>query len=137
MYFSIKQNATLPLLRLSISKDGRSDFNKILTSVTGSSIVFSMINSETNKSVIINRSITSLIYDSSNGVSEENVYIYIQFKNKDTKKVGKYQIKLYYQDSTGTVMLPLKEEVYVMILDSFIINNLEYSSEYVLNNPCC
>lgn len=137
MNFFIKQNATLPVLKIKISKDGRSDFHKIISDADGSNITFSMINLETNRSFILNRSITSLVYEASNELSQENIYVQIQFKSRDTRKIGKYEIKLYYQDNSGMIMLPLQDELYVIITDSFIINNLEYSSEYVLNNPCC
>ena len=47
MEFFIKKNATLPLLKLQVVKDGRSDYNNFMELLETSTIFFSMVNSET------------------------------------------------------------------------------------------
>jgi hypothetical protein len=47
MEFFIKKKATLPVLKLQVVKDGRSDYNQFMKSIELSSIFFSMIDVET------------------------------------------------------------------------------------------
>ena len=47
MDFFIKKNATLPVLKLQVIKDGRSDYNNFMELLETSSIFFSMVNIET------------------------------------------------------------------------------------------
>jgi hypothetical protein len=47
MEFFIKKNATLPLLKMQVVKDGRSDYNKMMDFIEESAIFFSMVNTET------------------------------------------------------------------------------------------
>ena len=44
MEFYIKKNATLPLLKMSVVKDGRSDYNNLMSQIETSSLFFSMVN---------------------------------------------------------------------------------------------
>jgi len=43
MEFYIKKNATLPLLKLQVVKDGRSDFRKFMDMIEVSALFFSMV----------------------------------------------------------------------------------------------
>ena len=47
MEFFIKKNATLPILKMQVVKDGRSDYNKMMSLIEESAIFFSMIDIET------------------------------------------------------------------------------------------
>jgi hypothetical protein len=47
MEFFIKKNATLPILKLQVVKDGRSDYNSFMDMIEESAIFFSMTNVET------------------------------------------------------------------------------------------
>ena len=55
MNFYIKKNATLPLLKLQVVKDGRSDYNKFMDLIEVSSLFFSMIDIETGIPKITSR----------------------------------------------------------------------------------
>ena len=46
MEFFIKQNATLPTLKMQVVKDGRNDFRSFMESLQNAIITFSMINSD-------------------------------------------------------------------------------------------
>ena len=55
MNFHIKKNATLPVLKLAVVKDGRSDYNNFMKQIEVSSIFFSMIDTETGVPKIMSR----------------------------------------------------------------------------------
>ena len=44
MEFFIKKNATLPLLKMQVVKDGRSDYNDMMDFIEESAVFFSMVN---------------------------------------------------------------------------------------------
>ena len=44
MEFFIKKNATLPLLKMQVVKDGRSDYNNMMEFIEESAVFFSMVN---------------------------------------------------------------------------------------------
>ena len=48
MYFFIKQNSTLPTLRMELIEDGRHDFHKFHEAIQSATITFSMTNIDTN-----------------------------------------------------------------------------------------
>lgn len=137
MDFYIKQNATLPLLKIKASKDGRSDFRSFLSTITESTISFTMVDVDTGIPKILNRVSNFIIDDSPNGVSPSEVFLYIQFNNKDTKKTGRFEIKFNITNNTGSIEIPLSERLFVYILDSFAVSNYAYSDKYVIDNPCC
>ena len=55
MEFFIKKNATLPLLKLQVVKNGRLDYNNFMNLIEQSSLFFSMIDIETGISKITSR----------------------------------------------------------------------------------
>jgi len=137
MNFLIKQNSTLPLLKIQIYRDGRSDFhyNELITN--DSLLLYSMIDTESQIPKILNRPAYFFVENSPNGVSPQETNVFIQLGVRDTKKVGKFEMKLYLQNDKGTIMLDLTDNVYVEIIDSFVANNLSYSDDFVIENPCC
>lgn len=137
MDFYIKQNATLPILKVKVSKDGRSDFGHFQQSLSSSTIYFSMIDVDTNKPKILRGVANYIITPSSNGISEDEIYIRYQFKNKDTKNTGKFSVEFELLSEQGVVSLPLSEKLYVNVIDSFIVNDLSYTDSYVISFACC
>jgi hypothetical protein len=137
MDFYIKQNATLPILKVKVSKDGRSDFGNFQQSLSSSTIYFSMVDVDTNKPKILRGVANYIITPSSNGISEDEIYITYQFKNKDTKNTGKFSVEFELLSSQGVVSLPLSEKLYVNVIDSFIVNDLSYTDSYVISFSCC
>lgn len=137
MDFYIKQNATLPTLKVKVSKDGRSDFGKFQLTLSSSTIYFTMVDVETNVPKIIRSTAGYVITNPPNGLGEPEIYITYQFKSKDTKKVGKFSIEFELSSTQGVVSLPLSEKVFVNILDSYVVNDLSYIDSYVISFPCC
>ena len=137
MDFYIKQNATLPILKVKVSKDGRSDFGSFLQILSSSTIYYSMVDIDTGIPKITNRYLNYVFNEAANGVSPSEVYLYVKFAFKDTKKPGKYKIQFFIQDGNGTIALPLIDDVFIIITESFILDGASFSDNFVINNPCC
>lgn len=137
MDFYIKQNATLPILKVKVSKDGRSDFGNSQYSLSSSTIYFSMTDVDSGIPKILRGIASYIINPSPNGLSEDEIYITYQFKNKDTKNTGKFSVDFEILSGQGVVSLPLSEKLYVNVIDSFIVNDLPYTDSYVISFPCC
>jgi len=119
MEFFIKKNATLPVLKMQVVKDGRAGYLELMQALEVSSIYFSMIDVETGIPKIVSApcEIVSLILPE--GESTE-YYIYFKFTNYDTDTVGRYQGQFLIKNDEGNLILPIREELYINIQDSFI-----------------
>ena len=119
MEFFIKQNATLPVLKMQVLKDGRAGYQQLMEDLEVSTIFFTMINVETGIPKIVSApcSITSLILPE--GAPTE-YYIYFKFTSRDTNTPGRYTGQFLIKNDEGTLILPLREELYINIQPSFI-----------------
>jgi len=137
MEFFIKKNATLPLLKLQVVKDGRSDYNNFMELLETSTIFFSMINSETGIPKITSRpaGFVEKILDDPN--AEPEYYIYYQFTKQDTSIEGRYEGQFLVKTFDGNVILPVREKLYIYVQESFIADDLEYNTCYTSTFPCC
>ena len=90
MEFFIRKNATLPVLKMQVVKDGRSGYLELMELLEVSTIYFSMINVQTGIPKIVSApcSIVSLILTP--GAPTE-YYIYYKFTARDTNTPGRYQ----------------------------------------------
>lgn len=137
MEFYIKKNATLPLLKLQVIKDGRSDYNKFMDLIEVSSLFFSMVDIATGIPKISSRpaGFVEKVFIDPN--AEPEYYIYYQFNNRDTSKVGRFEGQFMLRSPEGVLILPIREKLYINIQESFIADDLEYNSCYVSEFPCC
>ena len=137
MEFYIKKNATLPLLKLQVVKDGRSDYNKFMDLIEVSSLFFSMVDIATGIPKISSRpaGFVEKVFIDPN--AEPEYYIYYQFSNRDTSKVGRFEGQFMLRSPEGVLILPIREKLYINIQESFIADDLEYNSCYVSEFPCC
>jgi len=119
MEFFIKKNATLPVLKMQVVKDGRAGYLELMQSLEVSSIYFSMVDMETGIPKIVSApcEIVNLILPE--GASPE-YYIYFKFTKYDTDTVGRYQGQFLIKNDEGNLILPIREELYINIQDSFI-----------------
>ena len=119
MEFFIKKNATLPLLKMQVVKDGRAGYIQFMESLEVSTIFFTMINVETGQPKIVSAhcEIVNLILDES---APAEYYIYFKFTSRDTDTVGRYQGQFLIKNDEGNLILPLREELYINIQESFI-----------------
>ena len=134
MEFYIKKNATLPVLKMQVVKDGRAGYLQLMEDLEVSTIYFSMIDVETGIPKIVSGQcgITSLVLPE--GAPTE-YYVYFRFTERDTNTPGRYQGQFLIQSDKpcanqsveiGTLILPIREELYINVQDSFISKS-----------PCC
>ena len=131
MDFFIKKNATLPVLKLQVVKDGRSDYNNFMKTIELSAIFFYMVDVETGIPKISSRpaGFVEKLFEDPN--AEPEYYIYYQFSKKDTNSVGRYDAQFMMRNDDGVLILPIREKLYINVQDSFIADDLPYESCYV------
>ncbi len=137
MEFFIKKNATLPLLKFEIFQDGRSDFNNIqnLSGVTSSYItLIDPVNSEIK---FASRPCSIVTGQSEYDDTKILYFVEYQFKNEETKKLGRYVVELSIVDTNGSVVFKIRDRVFVNIIDSFSIDGYSFANSYEVEYPCC
>jgi hypothetical protein len=119
MEWYIKKGATLPILKMQVVRDGRSGYIQFMESLELSTIYFSMVEVETGIPKIVSApcEIVSLILPE--GAPTE-YYIYFKFTSMDTDTVGRYQGQFLIKNEEGNLILPIREELYINVQDSFI-----------------
>jgi hypothetical protein len=118
MEFFIKKNATLPILKMQVVKDGRSGYQQLMQDLEVSAIYFSMIDTTNGIPKIIDAPCGIVPLDLPAG-SPPEYYIYFQFNSRDTNKTGRYQGEFLIKNDEGNLILPLREEIYINVQDSF------------------
>ena len=119
MEFYIKKNATLPVLKMQVVKDGRAGYIQFMQDLEVSTIYFSMVDVETGIPKIVSApcEIVNLILPE--GASPE-YYIYFKFTARDTDTIGRYQGQFLIKNDEGNLILPIRENLFINIQDSFI-----------------
>ena len=119
MEFFIKKNATLPVLKMQVVKDGRSGYLQLMQDLEVSTIFFTMIEVETGIPKIVSApaEIVNLILPEG---ADPEYYIYFKFSARDTNTPGRYQGQFLIKNDEGNLILPIREELYINIQDSFI-----------------
>ncbi len=120
MEFYIKKGATLPLLKMQIVKDGRSDYHKFMDLIETSTILFSMIDADTGIPKFLSKPAGFVSKNFLNEAAPTEYYVYYQFTAKDTNKVGRYEGEFLLRNEQGNLIVPLREKLYITIQDSFI-----------------
>jgi hypothetical protein len=120
MEFYIKKNATLPVLKMQVVKDGRAGYLQLMEDLEVSTIFFSMIDVETGIPKIVSApaEIVALIMAEDGAPTE--YYIYFKFTARDTNTPGRYQGQFLIKNDEGNLILPIREELYINVQDSFI-----------------
>lgn len=126
MNFYINKNANLPLLKMQVVKDGRSEYQEFMRLLETSSIFFTMINSENGIPKIVSKPAYIVELTNVDDNAQVEYYVYFRFTKKDTNKVGTYKGQFLIKSTEGDLILPLREELNIYIQESFIIDS-----------PCC
>ena len=119
MEFFIKKNASLPLLKMQVVKDGRAGYLELMEAIPLSSIYFTMIDVVTGVPKITSAPCSFVALDLPLGATPE-YYIYFKFTERDTNQVGRYQGQFLIKNQEGNLILPIREELYINIQESFI-----------------
>lgn len=128
MVFSIKQNSTLPILKMKVFRDGRNDFRRFEELIENCVVTFAMKDEKTGVYKVANKEAKVVLENPCNEDGEKNYVIVYQFTKDDTDKPGIFlaEFKLTLFDLTnpteiyGELIAPVREDLYVHILDSFI-----------------
>jgi hypothetical protein len=136
MEFYIKQNSTLPILKMEVIKDGRSDFN-LNSFLSGSSTFLISLYDKSNDKFLFASKQCYVTTEYSEFEGKNLYYLNYQFTNKDTLRTGRYEVQVSIPSDQGIILLPLQEKYYVNVLESFSLNDLGYNTLYNSNLPCC
>lgn len=119
MDFFITKNSTLPILTLSLIKDGRFDYQKLNDKLEYASITFSMRDVNTNKLIIGNKEANIIL------ANTNEYYIIFKWSANDTKREGRFegQFDITFSDDNTKLIVPIREKLYINILDSFVKSN--------------
>jgi hypothetical protein len=136
MEWIIKKNATLPIFQIEIAKDGRSDFGRN-QDLLNSTFYISLYDEITKKFKVSSK--PCYITYSSSTVNSEETFYYLNYNltNRETNSIGRYLVQISIQDNTGTIVLPLKEKIYISVLESFSLDYQSYLNNYIVERPCC
>tara|TARA_Y100000389_G_scaffold75208_1_gene71823 strand:- start:13998 stop:14366 length:369 start_codon:yes stop_codon:yes gene_type:complete len=122
MEFFINKNSTLPKLKMELVNDGRNNFREFYEKVQNAVIKFTMYDVETNVKKIANSKASIQLKDPncSIGGDKPEYYIVYKFTSTDTKKVGRYQgqFTITFLDGTGTLIAPIRDELFINVLDN-------------------
>lgn len=114
--FYINKNSTLPLLKMELINDGRTDYNRFYELIQNATITFSMKDSDTGIIRIANE--PALILPKEDVCGDE-YFIGYKWKTRDTKFCGKYdgQFKIIFGESYGggTLLVPIQETLNIFI----------------------
>lgn len=121
MEFYINQHATLNKLRLELIEDGRNDFHKFHEKIQNAVIHFTMTDVITGVKKIAKKLATIEQVEPINCVGEE-FYVVYQFTEKETAVAGRYvgKFDIEFLDGSGTLIVPIREELFINILDGSI-----------------
>ena len=122
MEFFINKNATLPTLKLELIQDGRNDFQRFYELIQNANIYFTMTDVVTGvKKIAKKKTGTQLVLPQSDCVGDEYYLVY-KFNSKETSVAGRYaaQFTIEFLDGSGTLIVPIREELFVNILDGSI-----------------
>lgn len=122
MEFNINKNSTLPVLKLSLIQDGRHDFSEFYTKIQNADVFFTMTDIITGvKKIAKKPTEIELVEPVSDCVGEE-YYLTYQFTERDTINSGRFvgSFTIEFLDGSGTLIVPIHEDLYINILDSGI-----------------
>lgn len=114
--FFINKNSTLPLLKMELINDGRTDFNYFYQMIQNSTITFTMTDVEND---IIRISNEPALILPKEGVCIDEYFICYKWRERDTKNCGKFKgkfkIKFGEDYGGGTLLVPIQDELIIYI----------------------
>jgi hypothetical protein len=136
MEFYIKQNSTLPILKMEVIKDGRSDYN-LNSFLSGNTTFLISLYDKSNDTFLFASKECYVTTEYSESEGKDLYYLNYKFTNKDTLRTGRYEAQISIPSEQGVILLPLQEKYYVNVVDSFAAKDLSFNTKYVASLPCC
>ena len=123
MEFFINKNSTLPKLKLELIQDGRNDFNRFHEEVQNADIYFTMSDVITGVKKIAKKKAGIEQVEPEDCVGPE-FYLVYQFTERETSVAGRFvgQFEIIFLDGSGTLIVPIREELFINVLDGTIKN---------------
>jgi hypothetical protein len=120
--FYIRKNSQLPILKMKVNNDGRNDYKKIFENLENAAVTFSMKEMDCSSckwKVFNKQGLIIPVVDSDCG-SEQEYYIGYKFSKKETNESGIYkgEFKIDFLDDGCTLIVPIREDLIIHILDS-------------------
>ena len=117
MEFFIKQNTTLPIVKMDVVFDGRTDAGENFYSVLDNATLrFSMVNEQTGIPKIHMKQAYIVAKDKRNPDSPWEYYIYYQWSGKDTNTKGRFIGEFLVVLESGELISPIRENLYINII---------------------
>ena len=122
MIFQINQNSTLPILQMELINDTKLDFNKFNECIQNAEITFCVTNTETGAKIVGGKPAKCVLKYNPTSYNNEEYLLAFQFNERETRTPGIYtgQFTITFLDEYGTLIVPIKEELFIHILDSSI-----------------
>jgi hypothetical protein len=120
MEFFIGKNSNLPILKMQVIKDGKHDIDTMLSLIESSILYFSMKDTNTGVYRILNSSAGFVEKTFLEPNSDIEYYLYYKFSKNDTSKVGRYEGEFLLKSEEGTLLLPIREKLFINITESLI-----------------
>lgn len=122
--FIINKDSVLPILRMELIYDGRSDYNKFWDAIQDATITFTMINVDTNITKIANAP-CYIKRKEADGCVSQYVICY-NWKKRDTREPGVYNgiFEITFNGNisgenisypSGNLIMPIKEQLIIHI----------------------
>jgi len=119
-HFFIRKNSELPILKMEVINDGRSDYKRIFENLENATVTFSMKDVETGRYKVFNKQ--GLVIPVEKEICQEDAEYYVgyKFSKNETDRVGCYhaEFKIDFLDDNCTIIVPIREDLYVNVLDS-------------------
>lgn len=110
MEFFLRKNSTLPIVEVSLIKNGRNDYNYYDTLLTNNTILFSMKDVDTGVYKVVNGIAT---------YSQDRKSIFYQLTKKNTNKIGRYEVEISIKNGSELIKVPLPDKLFLTVTDSF------------------
>lgn len=124
MEFFIRQNSTLPIIKVQVIKDGRLDFREFDNLVNTSTITFSMKEESTDRYVILDSPAQTVIKSSTGDGPDNDYYVYYKLTNRQTRKTGRYIGEFKISNEQGEIILPLRNKLFINVTESISVPDL-------------
>lgn len=117
MEFFIKQNTTLPIIKMDVVFDGRTDAGENFYSILDNATLrFSMINESNGIPKVSMKPAYIVAKDKRNPDAPWEYYIYYKWSPKDTNTKGRFLGQFLVVLESGELISPIRENLYINII---------------------
>ena len=115
--FFIKQNTTLPIVKMDVVFDGRTNAGEEFYSIMDNATLrFSMINEDKGIPKVSMKQAYIVAKDKINPDAPLEYYIYYKWGTKDTNKKGRFLGQFLVVLESGELISPIRENLYINII---------------------